>query len=292
MQYSINSLEKITGIKAHTIRMWEKRYNIVSPKRTKTNIRYYDNDDLKRLLNIRTLNKQGCKISHIAGMDDQEIIKKVMDLAKTGGEAEWYINNLTFAMVSLDEEAFSRLLGNALLKVGFDQTVTSILYPFLDRIGLLWQTGNINPAQEHFITNLVRQKLISAIDGLSQGPRPGAKTFLLFLPEGELHELGLLYFNYLLRKDRYNVIYLGQSVPFEDLSEVVRIRHADYLFTSFLSGNGTESVQHYIIKLSEAFPNQKIIISGQMVNHLTLPPLPNVLPVTNRNDFDTILTKP
>ena len=164
--YSIKDLEKLSGIKAHTLRIWEKRYNLVEPKRTETNIRYYDDEDLKKVLNVALLNRNGLKISHIAGLKTEEINSKISDLSKGNQDSESVIDNLVISMIELDEKKFEKILSRTIMQAGFEETILYTIYPFFQKIGLLWQTGAINPAQEHFISNLVRQKLIVAIDGI------------------------------------------------------------------------------------------------------------------------------
>ena len=166
--YSIRDLENFTGIKAHTLRIWEKRYNIVKPKRTCTNIRYYDDEDLKKLLNISILNRNGIKISNIVEMSDQAISEKVMSFASTKTDTDTQVESLVVAMIDLDERKFEKIFTTAVLRLGFEETVLRILYPFFERIGILWQIGTISPAQEHFISNLIRQKLIVAREGLEE----------------------------------------------------------------------------------------------------------------------------
>ncbi|MFW5979061.1 MAG: MerR family transcriptional regulator, partial [Bacteroidia bacterium] len=211
--YSIRELEKLSGIKAHTIRIWEKRYKIIQPKRTGTNIRYYSNNDLKKLLNITILNRQGWKISDIAKLSDEELNRKVKDFSYDSKDTESQIEKLVIAMVDLDEVKFDQILSNAIMHDGFEQTIINLIFPFFKKIGLLWQTGSINPAQEHFVSNLFRQKLMVAIDNLKIPDRKDAKKFILFLPEKEFHELGLLFYSYLIKKSGHSVIYLGSSVP-------------------------------------------------------------------------------
>ncbi len=289
MRYSINDLEKLSGIKAHTIRIWEKRYNIVTPSRTDSNIRYYSDYDLKRILNISTLNKHGFKISQIARMPEEDVKEKIMEISGNNHDYESIINGLIVSMIELNEDAFEHILSNAAIKLGFEKTVTHALYPFLEKVGTLWQIGTINPAQEHFITYLIRQKLIIAIDGQAKTPAPGAKTFLLFLPENELHELGLLFYSFLLKKNGYKVIYLGQSVPFNDLLEVIRIRNTDYLLTYFVAALNQKEIPPYIKKISSAMPGKKIIVTGiQLSEPLTGLP-DNVIQVKDAEDFKKVL---
>ncbi len=291
IRYSINDLEKLTGIKAHTIRMWEKRYNIISPERTQTNIRYYNNDDLKKLLNISALNKHGHKISKIARMNEEAIREKVMDISGSNGDHDVMISNLILSMISFREDSFEHILNSAILKLGFEQTVIKVLYPFLEKIGVLWQTGSINPAQEHFIVNLIRQKLIIAIDGQSKPPSDNSKSFLLFLPEQEFHELGLLFYNFLLKKNGHKVVYLGQSVPFRDVEEVVRVRNVDYLFTYFVAALSKLELPEYIQKMSESFPDKKIFVTGLQVqgDYIKLPK--NIRFVKNTESFKDLLNE-
>lgn len=288
-RYSINDLEKITGIKAHTIRMWEKRYNAVEPERTSTNIRYYKDCDLKKLLNISTLNKHGIKISHIIQMDPEEINDKIMEISNTSSDFESYINSLVVAMIEINEDVFEKILSNTLLKIGFEKTVTHVLYPFLEKIGILWLIGTINPGQEHFIVNLIRQKLIVAIDAQQATPSETSKTFLLFLPERELHELGLLFYTYLIKKNGHRVIYLGQSVPSDDVIKVIHIRQVDYLFTYFVSALAPEEIPAYMKKLSDELSDKRIFITGFQLqnNQFKLPK--NVTTVKNAEEFKDLL---
>jgi MerR family transcriptional regulator, light-induced transcriptional regulator len=289
IRYSINDLEKLTGIKAHTIRMWEKRYHIINPQRTDTNIRYYDDDDLKNLLNISTLNHNGFKISKIALMDQSTIKDKVLDIAGANGDHNTLINNLIVSMIEFNEESFDHILNSSILKLGFEKTVTDVLYPFLEKIGVLWQVGSVNIAQEHFITNLIRQKMIIAIDGQSKPTASNAKSFLLFLPDKEFHELGLLFYSFLLKKNGYRVVYLGQSVPFNDVKEMMKIRNSDYLFTYFVAALNPQDIPAYLERLSNAFPSKKIFITGLQVQNCTMKLPENIVLVKNAEVFKSTL---
>ncbi len=261
--YSIKDLEKISGIKAHTLRIWEKRYNLLEPKRTDTNIRFYDDLDLKKVLNVALLNRNGLKISHIANLGNEEISSKINEISRQNQDTESLIDNLVIAMIELDEKKFEKILSRKIMQEGFEKTILYTVYPFFQKIGILWQTGAINPAQEHFISNLVRQKLIVAIDGIMDKDQPNkpSKRFVLFLPEGELHEIGLLFYYYLVKKRGNMVIYLGQSVPFNDLQAVVEIRPCDYLITSLSSNISGINFRTYLDKLSRKFPDQIILFS-------------------------------
>ncbi len=261
--YSIKDLEQLSGIKAHTLRIWEQRYNLLSPKRTETNIRFYDDQDLKLILNVALLNDNGVKISKIASMDSVEIREEVMKLTERSLTHDDQIHALTICMIEMDEDRFDKILSTNIIKLGFEQTMMNIIYPFMSKIGVLWQTGAINPAQEHFISNLVRQKLIVAIDGqISKG---GGKKFLLFLPEGELHETSMLFASYLIKNKGHKVIYLGQSTPYEDLLSVYNLHQPEYLLTVITTSPSSEYVQEYLNSLSKRFPNANILVTGYQV---------------------------
>jgi DNA-binding transcriptional MerR regulator len=270
IQYSIKDLEQLTGIKAHTIRIWEKRYQLIEPERTSTNIRYYSDGDLKKLLNVSTLNRNGLKISSIVTMNNDEINERIMEISETSHDSDNQIEQLIVAMIDLDEQRFERVLSTSVIKIGFDDTVVKVLYPFFEKIGLLWQIGTIYPAQEHFVSNLIRQKLIIAIDGQSGNSKPSSMTFLLFLPSNEWHELGLLFYNYLVKKAGMKVIYLGQSVPFEDLIEVSSKQKIDYLFTSITTPLTLKKYSEYIHQLSAAFPDKIVYINGYQTHEFKI----------------------
>jgi DNA-binding transcriptional MerR regulator/methylmalonyl-CoA mutase cobalamin-binding subunit len=260
--YSIRDLERISGIKAHTIRIWEKRYGLISPTRTSTNIRNYCDAELKKLLNISILNKNGFKISKVACLSAEEIATSINKITENPCNTESQIENLVIAMIDLDELRFEKILAKATIQSGFEDTVINLLNPFFIRIGIMWQTGSINPAQEHFVSNLVRQKIIVAIDGQISSNSTGSKTFLLLLPEGEMHELGLLFANYLIRKKGNNVIYLGQNVPFNDLMDIAKKRHFDFLVTSFVSSMTKQEIIKYLKNLTGKIPGKMVYVSG------------------------------
>jgi MerR family transcriptional regulator, light-induced transcriptional regulator len=261
--YSIKDLEQLSGIKAHTLRIWEQRYNLLNPKRTDTNIRFYDDGDLKLILNVALLNDNGFKISRIASMAPHEIRDEVIKLTDRSLTHDDQIHALTICMIEMDEDRFDKILNTNIIKLGFEQTMLNIIYPFMSKIGVLWQTGAINPAQEHFISNLVRQKLIVAIDG--QISQSGGKKFLLFLPEGELHEISILFASYLIKSKGHKVIYLGQSTPNDDLLSVFKLHQPEYLLTVITTSPSSEYVQDYVNALSERFSNCQILVTGYQV---------------------------
>jgi DNA-binding transcriptional MerR regulator len=263
--YSIKDLEQLSGIKAHTLRIWEQRYSFIEPKRTETNIRYYSDDDLKLVLNISTLKENGHRISNIAKMSEEEMAKEVMRVAENNLRYPDQINSLTLSMIDMDEDRFEKILSTNILKNGFERTMLNIIYPFLSKIGMLWQTGTINPAQEHFISNLIRQKLTVAIDGQYVTDAESKAKWVLFLPEGELHELSLMFSSYLLRSRKFKVVYLGQTLPKDDLRLVYDLHKPDYLLTYCTTLPKKSEVQDYVDYLSKNFPESTVFVAGYQI---------------------------
>ncbi len=268
--YSIKEIEHLSGVKAHTIRIWEQRYNVLEPKRTDTNIRYYTDEDLKLVLNIALLNKQGIRIGTIAKMKKNEIIKKVHSLNSLEAKYELQINELITTMIDLHEAKFEKVMLTNILQYGFEDTMLKIVYPFLEKIGIMWMTGNINPAQEHFISNLIRQKIIVAIDGQVHNEKLPNKRYVLFLPSGELHELSLLFLNYLLKIRNNKVTYLGASVPIKDLLSIVKHYKPDYVFTIITSTPSASDLPAYINDLAEKLYPVKLLVSGQKTKEIKI----------------------
>ncbi|QJD78590.1 MerR family transcriptional regulator [Spirosoma rhododendri] len=263
--YSIKDLEQLSGIKAHTLRIWEQRYNIIAPKRTDTNIRTYDDRDLKLVLNIALLKDHGHKISEISKLSLDEMNREVIKISDRQQSYPDQIHALTISMIDLDEDRFEKIISTNILQFGFENTIINIVYPFLSRLGTLWVTGSVGPAQEHFISNLIRQKIIVAIDGQVSKQRPNGKTYMLFLPEGELHEISLLFASYIIRA-RYNkVIYLGQSLPFSELEFAYNVHRPDYIFSAFTSVPSNHEVQPYVDRMASAFPDAHLLLTGYQV---------------------------
>jgi DNA-binding transcriptional MerR regulator len=269
VSYSIKDLEKITGIKAHTIRIWEKRYGIVKPSRTLTNIRYYSDENLRHLMNVAILNKFGHKISNIQGMSAAEISESVLSLGNQDLDDDYQVDNLVMAMVEIDEQRFDKIISSSIIKNGIYDTFENLLNKFLHKVGILWQIGVINPAQEHFITQLIRQKFILAIDAKHE-IRENAKSFLLFLPENEYHELGLLYLNLLIRKAGHKVFYLGQNVPVRNLKSIFELHVIDYLLTSVISNQSEEAILALFSEINELYRDKKILIGGNCLKETTV----------------------
>lgn len=263
-EYKIKDLETLTGIKAHTIRIWEKRYGLISPDRTDTQIRTYNDEELALLLNIALLNKNGVKISHIAEMKPEQIAERVWQLMG-GKSTDNSTEKLILSLIELDEVLFKSTLQNLIDEIGIEKTFTDSLIPFLDRIGVMWMVGSINPAQEHFISNLIRQKIIAEIDKLPI-PENKEKNVLLFLPEHEWHEISLLFYHYNLRSRGIYTIYLGQSLPYESLVDCIEKFKPKALITSWLTAVEEKFVVNYFKQLKQDAKGLPIYAGGFQIN--------------------------
>lgn len=284
-KYSIKDLEKLSGIKAHTLRIWEKRYGILSPERTTTNIRFYADADLRKILNIALLNRQGYKISLLSRLTDEALNEKVILVTQNESLNDLQLDPLLAAMIELDENKFEKIINKAIINYGFEETLSRVIYPLFERIGLLWQTNSINPAQEHFISNLIRQKILVAIDGLFSSPVANSKTFFLFLREDEWHELGLLIYFYFIRKAGHKVIYFGQSLPLNSLFEVSSTYEPDFLVTILTCSLHDLESREYLNDLSSGFANKTIYISGFQLKENSQPLPDNVKLITSPAEF-------
>jgi len=257
--YSIKELENLSGIKAHTIRIWEKRYNLIEPHRTNTNIRYYTDHDLKKILNVAVLNRHGIKISNIARLNDTELKEEIMRISDLNPSHQNIIDAMIIAMIDFDEHKFGNIINKYITRNGIKDTVLNVLYPFLNKTGVLWQAGDIIPAQEHFVSNLIRQKIIAATEHLSTVFNTNAEKFLLFLPESEWHEIGLLFANFLLKESGHEVIYLGQSVPYSDVLATGATKEIDQILVSSTTPQQEFDFLLYLQDLGGAFPDKKIL---------------------------------
>ncbi len=262
--YTIKDLEQISGIKAHTIRVWEQRYNFLQPKRTETNIRTYSAEELKTILNVSLLNKYGYKISHIDKMSTFQMEEKILGLNQMDAQKEKVVNDLIKEMVSLNMSNFERQLDLYIAQKGIEKTITEIIFSFLERVGILWITNHINPAQEHLSTNILRQKIILGIEKLSNVQLTN-KRIVLFMPESEFHEIGLLYVHFLLKQRGIGVDYLGTNVPVVDLKFLTEFKKVDYLFCHITSPGKQFKLAKFIDQLSQIDPTITIILTGQVI---------------------------
>lgn len=287
--YSIKDIEHITGIKAHTLRIWEQRYNFLAPKRTETNIRYFDEADLRLILNVSLLNNNGYKISKIAQMSHNEIQVRCNELVSQNPQDQ-DIELLIDAMLAFDEAEFTRNLSNHILRKGLEHTMANLVFPFLEKCGVLWITGRIQPAHEHFISNLIRQRLHVSIDNVSSVPHPQSKKFVLFVPSGENHDIGLLFANYLLKSRGHKVIYLGSSLPYEDLAQILAFHKPDYIFTIVTAMSSKINIQLFVDTLSEDWPEARILLTGsQILNKRDLEVPQNVTLLPSPQHFITLI---
>jgi len=286
--YSIKDLEVLSGIKAHTIRIWEKRYNLLEPKRTGTNIRYYCDEDLRKILNVSMLVKHGKKISKVAEWGSERIRDEILSMEAVSKNRQDFIGSLIVSMVNFDEESVNGLLNLAIDTFGFEDAFVKVIFPFFEKVGFYWQVGSIFPAQEHYVSNLVRQKIIAEMERLSNQATRN-ETILFFLHEAERHELSLLFYSVVALAGGYRVLYLGQNVPIEDLRSLQRKRNTDFAFTVFLNSIDKEQLQDYLISLAEIFPGKRVFITGRQVA-IHKPSLPRKYKVVaSLNDFRKFL---
>ena len=266
--YSIKDLENLTGIKAHTIRIWEQRYSLLAPQRTLTNIRLYAEKDLRKLLSVALLNNNGLKISKIAKLSDPDIAETVLLLSEGDDSSiESQIDSLKLIMVDMNEAKFEKLFSHTILQLGFEETIMKVFIPFLKRLAFLWQTNSVTEAQINFISSLYRQKMYVAVDGLE--PPVKSKKFIMFLPKTERQENGLLFSNYLAKKRGFSTLYLGASFPVEELPDVLEKNPESYLF-SVASLAQTDLTAYYTKVLAACSENQKLLLTGSQINTLKI----------------------
>lgn len=260
--FSITDVERLTGIKAHTLRAWEKRYGLPDPRRTATNIRYYNNDEVRLLMTIRMLHGSGLRISTIAAMSSEERRLRLDHALEAGVKSRYSEEVLLLCLLEADELRFEQFYHQEAGRLGLEQLFVQVFLPFFERIGVLWQTGSIEPAQEHYFFNLVRQKLIAGTDRLgitADRTRPAA---LLFLPEHELHELGLLFYNYAFRARGCRTFYLGQSVPFGGIERMVQLAKPNYIVTGITNPISPLSFHEYYPKVRALAAGAELFFTG------------------------------
>ncbi len=262
--FSISQLARYSGIKPHTIRMWEQRYNALTPNRSEGNTRYYDSKQLRRLLNIASLLESDHKVSELCKMPDQELFKMVEELpGKVKGDAinDFFVLQLVNAGMNYDELNFDKTFSHCLLRYGIKDAYVKVIYPMLQRVGIMWTTNAIEPAAEHFISNQVKQKLFTVIDSL-----PAAKTnkdsWLLFLPENEFHEIGLLFAYFLIRQSGHKVIYLGANVPLESLFVATKETSPGKILLFLAHNDLPDETQTYLDELGLFFVDKKMYVAA------------------------------
>jgi DNA-binding transcriptional MerR regulator len=251
--FSIKDLENFSGIKSHTIRMWEKRYGLLEPERTDTNIRYYSTESLQKLLNVTLLNRHGYKISKIATVPEEQIPELVREITSVKNAPVHAINAFKIAMMNFDQALFFETYDELLAEKPLHEVFYDVVIPFLEHIGFLWQTGSITPAHEHFISYLIRQKLLILSEREQRKSPVTDRTFVLFLPQGELHELGLMYIHYEVLRNGHRSVYLGEDVPLENLRDVEQYFDNLTLISSFTVAPTADQAQAYVQKVVDKF---------------------------------------
>ncbi|MBA2499375.1 MAG: MerR family transcriptional regulator [Chitinophagaceae bacterium] len=262
--FSISQLAQFSGIKPHTIRIWEQRYNALTPQRSEGNTRYYDNTQLRRLLNIVSLMESDYKISELCAMPDKKLFGLLEDMRENmsiDDPADFFITQLIVAGVHYDEQHFEKIFSHCIIRYGFKNAYIKLLYPLLLRIGLMWAEDSLPPAQEHFISNIIKQKLFIAVDSLPP-PLSSSETWLLFLPENEFHEIGLLFAHYLIRHSGRKSIYLGGNVPLDTLSDTIKDTKPDSLLLFFVRHNLPKKSQNYLDTINTIAPKNRIYLVG------------------------------
>jgi len=267
--FTIKDIENLSGIKAHTLRIWEQRYQLFIPKRKESKHRYYDNEDLKHILRISQLYHNGVKISKIAQLPASSIRSMAMEQPLGKQNTDAYIHRLIEASIDFDEDRFEELFEQSLKQFGLEVTIIDVMYGFLERIGLLWLTDHIIPAQEHFASNIIKRKIISALDALKTKPSPSSETYVIFAPEGEQHEIPLLLNHYLMKASGKKCVYMGVDVPFDDLETYVKLKSPKYLFFHAITNLYEEPIHELLKHLKKKFNQQEIIMSGPLTKEVT-----------------------
>ena len=285
-EYKIKDIETLTGIKSHTIRIWEKRYGILKPERTSTKIRTYSDTDLTTILNVAILNKNGWKISRIAEIPEEERKGKVLAL-QAGSKGDIYFEKMLLALIELDEASFEEAIDHLVIKYGLETTFTEHLIQFLERIGIMWVTGTINPGQEHFISHLIRQKLISETAKLAI-PKPSSPKVLLFLPEHEWHELSLLFYHFILRSKGVHSFYLGQSLPYDSIIDCVERLNPMAIVSSILTAADETYYVSLFKKMRKDLGELPIYVGGQQAKNYKDKLKKYITPVETTKDLEAL----
>jgi DNA-binding transcriptional MerR regulator len=260
-QFPISQLAQFSGIKPHTIRMWEQRYNALRPNRSEGNTRYYSNSQLRRLLNMVSLTDYGYKISELSAMSDKKLFSLVKGMKEdtSSDSVSYFVSQLIAAGMSYDESHFDKIFSHCLLRYGWRDAYLKIIYPTLARIGIMWESNTLPPAQEHFISNLFRRKLFTAIDSLPPA-KNDSDTWVLFLPEDEFHEIGLLFAHYLISLSGQKVIYLGSNIPLQSFDGLSKNAAVKNILLFLVHNYDNEELQLYLKNLVARFAGKKVFI--------------------------------
>ena len=279
--FSIKDLENLSGIKAHTIRIWEKRYNLFQPNRTDTNIRCYDIENLQKLLNVTFLYNNGYKISKISQLGEDKIPGVVRNLVSEQSDNGHVLNSFKMSMMNFDQALFLKTYNALLKEKSFREIFYEDFIPFLNEVGLLWQTDTITPSHEHFICALIKQKILVNTEKLQLStPTNTSKTFVLYLPDNEIHELGLMFLNYEILSKGYQAIFLGQSIPTFSLKDLLPL-YDNIVFVSYFTVRPEkENIMAYLNDFHELLlkdSSSQLWISGKMLQEINEKDLPKTI---------------
>lgn len=259
--FTISDIENLTGIKAHTLRIWEHRYGVCNGKRKDSGHRYYDDEDLKKMLRLSILYKNGFKISKLASLSDQEL-RKLASVYDKGCFHENYIEQLMFAAQAFDFDQFDKLLRIYIEQLGFEKAVIEVFYPFLEKMGMYWLTDKAMPAQEHFSSNLIQKSMMLAIDELHVPVIRTDKKILLFTPKGEAHEIPLLFMQYLFKQHGKATVYMGAEVELSSIEFYCRHKKVTHLYFHLITHLNNIDLKSYLEELTDKAQGAKIIVSG------------------------------
>ena len=285
--YSIKDLENLTGIKAHTIRIWEKRYGIIEPRRTKTNIRYYLEEDLKRIMNIALLNRNGYKISKIAKLPNDQILSIAAQLTDVDKSFENQLDGLTLSVLELNEKKFLKIFNTNIYQKGFKRTMLEMIYPLLDKLEMMWMTGSVEPIHENFVSHLIKRKCIVETDKIGQDGAD-AKKFLVYLPKNETGELSLLFLQYLIRSKGHRVVNLGTHIELKNILTGIHLYNPDYILTIFNELSDPDDFSNYLTLLQNE-TNAKILLGGLQVLRQNQDVLKDTYTFQSSDDLEELL---
>jgi len=285
--YSIKDLENLTGIKAHTIRIWEKRYGIIEPRRTKTNIRYYLDEDLKKIMNIAILNRNGYKISKIAKLSGDEILSIAAELSDVDKTFENQLDGLTLSVLELNENKFLKIFSKNIYQQGFKKTMLEMIYPLLDKLEMMWMTGSVEPIHEHFVSHLIKRKCIIETDKLPSTAQEG-KKFLTYLPKGESGELSLLFLQYLIKEKGHRIVNLGTHIELQNILSGIHLYEPDYILTILNDLSNPLDFANYMTLLNN-HTNAKVLLGGLQVLKQSSESLGDIITFRSTEDFEALL---
>ncbi len=288
-RFSISDIEILTGIKAHTLRIWEQRYSFFTPKRTETNIRYYNDEDLRLFLNVATLNENGYKISKISTMTNLQINELVNKLKEDHFNTGVQVQMLANATLRMDEREFETLLSGCVREMGLEKAMDEVIFPLMRKIGFMWQVGTITTAHEHFAVHHICNKITIATSKLKNIKSHEGKRYLLFLPEGELHEAGLLFAKYLLKESGQQVLYLGSNMPLDNLIDIIPFYEPDYILSVITQVRSDSDVNNTITKILESIPNTPLILVGAQITDRITKSHPDLTVLNNFEEFEKLI---